>query len=236
MFNNISNKKVYEQVIEQIQNNIMEGLFKKGDKLPSERELSEKMGVSRTSIREALRVLETMGVIESRQGEGNFICSNIEKSLLQPLSMMFKLNNGSFSDIYELRSILEIECARLSAIRATDMDCRELLSVVEEMEQETFGENRYEILVELDKKFHNTLSDMTKNYLIESLFSTISNLFEKFIEDARYKIILFDSEQANKSLLIQHKKICESIIKKNQDMAVEAMREHMEYVMENAVK
>ena len=236
MFNNISNKKVYEQVIEQIQNNIMEGLFKKGDKLPSERELSEKMGVSRTSIREALRVLETMGVIESRQGEGNFICSNIEKSLLQPLSMMFKLNNGSFSDIYELRSILEIECARLSAIRATDMDCRELLSVVEEMEQETFGENRYEILVELDKKFHNTLSDISKNYLIESLFSTISNLFEKFIEDARYKIILFDSEQANKSLLIQHKKICESIIKKNQDMAVEAMREHMEYVMENAVK
>ncbi|MCI6738687.1 MAG: FadR family transcriptional regulator [Intestinibacter sp.] len=236
MFNNISNKKVYEQVIEQIQNNIMEGIFKKGDKLPSERELSEKMGVSRTSIREALRVLETMGVVESRQGEGNFICSNIEKSLLQPLSMMFKLNNGSFSDIYELRSILEIECARLSAIRATDMDCRELLSVVEEMEQETFGENRYEILVELDKKFHNTLSDISKNYLIESLFSTISNLFEKFIEDARYKIILFDSEQANKSLLIQHKKICESIIKKNQDMAVEAMREHMEYVMENAVK
>lgn len=177
-----------------------------------------------------------MGVVESRQGEGNFICSNIEKSLLQPLSMMFKLNNGSFSDIYELRSILEIECARLSAIRATDMDCRELLSVVEEMEQETFGENRYEILVELDKKFHNTLSDISKNYLIESLFSTISNLFEKFIEDARYKIILFDSEQANKSLLIQHKKICESIIKKNQDMAVEAMREHMEYVMENAVK
>ena len=236
MFNNISNKKVYEQVIEQIQNNIMEGLFKKGDKLTSERELSEKMGVSRTSIREALRVLETMGVVESRQGEGNFICSNIEKSLLQPLSMMFKLNNGSFSDIYELRSILEIECARLSAIRATDMDCRELLSVVEEMEQETFGENRYEILVELDKKFHNTLSDISKNYLIESLFSTISNLFEKFIEDARYKIILFDSEQANKSLLIQHKKICESIIKKNQDMAVEAMREHMEYVMENAVK
>ena len=100
MFNSISNKKVYEQVIEQIQKNIMDGTFKNGDKLPSERELSEKMAVSRTSIREALRVLETMGVVESRQGEGNFICSNIEKSLLQPLSMMFKLNNGSWSDIF----------------------------------------------------------------------------------------------------------------------------------------
>ena len=77
MFNSISNKKVYEQVIEQIQKNIMDGTFKKGDKLPSERELSEKMAVSRTSIREALRVLETMGVVESKQGEGNFIFSNI---------------------------------------------------------------------------------------------------------------------------------------------------------------
>ena len=236
MFNNISNKKVYEQVIDQIQNNIMEGVFKKGDKLPSERELSEKMGVSRTSIREALRVLETMGVIESRQGEGNFICSNIEKSLVQPLSMMFKLNNGSYSDIYELRNVLEIECVRLSAIRATDMDCRELLSIVEEMEKETLGENRYEILVELDKKFHNALSNMSKNCLIQSLFMTISNLFEKFIEDARYKIILFDSEQANKKLLAQHKKICESIIKKNPNMAVEAMKDHMEYVMENTLR
>ena len=164
MFNSISNKKVYEQVIEQIQKNIMDGTFKKGDKLPSERELSEKMAVSRTSIREALRVLETMGVVESRQGEGNFICSNIEKSLLQPLSMMFKLNNGSWSDIFELRNILEIECARLCSLRATDLDCRELESIVHDMERETFGENRLNILVDLDKKFHNSLSHMSKNY------------------------------------------------------------------------
>ena len=149
MFNSISNKKVYEQVIEQIQKNIMDGTFKKGDKLPSERELSEKMAVSRTSIREALRVLETMGVVESRQGEGNFICSNIEKSLLQPLSMMFKLNNGSWSDIFELRNILEIECARLCSLRATDLDCRELESIVHDMEKETFGENRLNILVKI---------------------------------------------------------------------------------------
>lgn len=78
MFNSIASKKVYEQVIEQIQYKILNGELKKGDKLLSERELSEQMNVSRTSIREAIRVLETMGVIESRQGEGNFICTNIE--------------------------------------------------------------------------------------------------------------------------------------------------------------
>ena len=80
MFSNISSKKVYEQVIEQIQESIFNGELKKGDKLPSERELSEQMRVSRTSIREALRVLETLGVVESKQGEGNFVCSNIKNS------------------------------------------------------------------------------------------------------------------------------------------------------------
>ena len=151
MFSNISNKKVYEQVIEQIQDNIMDGTFKKGDKLPSERDLSETMGVSRTSIREALRVLETMGVVESRQGEGNFICSNIEKSLLQPLSMMFKLNEGSWSDIFELRNVLEIECARLSALRATELDCRELLDIVQKMEAETLNKNKTDELYVVGK-------------------------------------------------------------------------------------
>ena len=224
MFNSISNKKVYEQVIEQIQKNIMDGTFKKGDKLPSERELSEKMAVSRTSIREALRVLETMGVVES-----------IEKSLLQPLSMMFKLNNGSWSDIFELRNILEIECARLCSLRATDLDCRELESIVHDMEKETFGENRLNILVDLDKKFHNSLSHMSKNYLIESLFITTSNLFEKFIEDARYKIISYDSAKGSTNLLIQHKNICEAIIKKDEEAAIESMRKHMKYVIGNTL-
>lgn len=236
MFNSISNKKVYEQVIEQIQDNIMNGTFKKGDKLPSERELSEKMRVSRTSIREALRVLETMGVVESRQGEGNFICSNIEKSLLQPLSMMFKLNGGSWSDIFELRNILEIECARLCAKRATDLDCRELQAIVDAMIKETYGQNRLDVLVDLDKKFHNNLSNMSKNYLIESLFLTTSNLFEKFIEDARYKIISYDSATGSSDLLIQHKNICEAIIKKDEEAAMNYMKEHMKYVIKNTLE
>lgn len=231
MFNSISNKKVYEEVIEQIQKNIIDGDLKKGDRLPSERELSELMNISRTSIREALRVLESMGVVESIHGEGNFICSNTEKSLLQPLSMMFKLNNGKYQDIFELRKVLEVENARLAAIRATDMDCRELLTIVEEMEAESKGENRNEILVELDKRFHNKVASMSKNCLIESLFNTASMLFERFIEDARYEII--QNDMADKFLLSQHYEICNGIIKKNEEEALKAMEAHMRYVEEN---
>lgn len=231
MFNSISNKKVYEEVIEQIQKNIIDGDLKKGDRLPSERELSELMNISRTSIREALRVLESMGVVESIHGEGNFICSNTGNSLLQPLSMMFKLNNGKYKDIFELRKVLEVENARLAAIRATDMDCRELLSIVEEMEEESKGKNRNEILVELDKRFHNKVATMSKNCLIESLFNTASMLFERFIEDARWEIIQRDT--ADKFLLNQHYAICNEIIKKDEKEALKAMEAHMKYIEEN---
>lgn len=231
MFNSIPNKKVYEEVIEQIQKNIIDGKLKKGDRLPSERELSELMNISRTSIREALRVLESMGVVESIHGEGNFICSNTEKSLLQPLSMMFKLNNGKYQDIFELRKVLEVENVKLATLRATDMDCRELVTIIEKMEEESNGLNRNEILADLDKKFHNKVASMSKNCLIESLFNTSSMLFERFIEDARLEII--QKDMADKFLLSQHHAICNGIITKNEKEAIKAMESHMKYIEEN---
>ena len=108
-------------------------------------------------------------------------------------------------------------------------------SIVVEACQSFLNKNKTEVLVELDKNFHNLLSSISKNYLIESLFITTSNLFEKFIEDARYKIISYDASKGSANLLNQHKRICEAIIKKDEHMASEAMREHMEYVIKNTL-
>ena len=76
MFSPIKNTKVYEQVIDQIKEMINEGTLKKGDKLPSERDLAQQLNVGRTSIREAIRALEVIGLIDCKQGEGNYIKSN----------------------------------------------------------------------------------------------------------------------------------------------------------------
>ena len=210
MFSNISSKKVYEQVIEQIQESIFNGELKKGDKLPSERELSEQMRVSRTSIREALRVLETLGVVESKQGEGNFVCSNINKSLIEPLSLIFKLNNGTWMDVIELRQALELEAVRFASERITKKEEIELENIINEMEEEINNQNRNEILVNLDQKFHNKIASISKNYLIECLFLTSSNLFEEFINDARKKIINRYSDESGLLLV----KIRNYLIKK----------------------
>ena len=231
MFNNITSKKVYEQVIEQIQEKIFYGEFKNGDKLPSERELSEQMGVSRTSIREDIRVLETMGVVESRQGEGNFICSNVNKSLIEPLSLIFKLNNGNWEDVIELRQALELETVKFASKRVTKEEADEMKFIINKMEEEINNQNRNEILVNLDQKFHNKIASISKNYLIECLFLTSSNLFEEFIDDARRKIVNKYSDE--RVLLNQHKEIYNAIISNDSNLAYKKMEEHMNLIKEN---
>ena len=234
MFNSISSKKVYEQVIEQIQERILNGELKKGNKLPSERELSEQMNVSRTSIREAIRVLETMGVIESKQGEGNFICTNIEKSLIEPLSMIFKLNDGTWQNVLELREVLELQTVKIAATRATEKECMELKSIINEMKKEAGSTYNNKAIVLLDQKFHNKLAAISKNYLIESLFITASKLFEGFIEDAREKII--STHWSEEALFEKHNAIYEAIKEKNPERAYEKMKEHMDIIRKSYTK
>ena len=89
MLSPIKNTKVYEKVIEQVKDLVKSGELKSGDKLPPERDLSEQLQVSRTSIREALRALEMLGLVETKQGEGNFIKTDFENSLVEPLSIVY---------------------------------------------------------------------------------------------------------------------------------------------------
>lgn len=224
MFSSVTNKKIYEYVIEQIQYMILNGNFEKGDKLPSERELADKMEVSRTSIREAMRVLETMGVIESKQGEGNFVCSNIKASFVEPLSMIFILNNGKPNDILELRKIIELQTAKFAAQRGSEEDFNELKDLIEKIRNaQSESEN-----VLIDKKIHDKIASMSGNYLIESVFITASSLFERFIKNAREKMAA--SKDSNETLMIHHENIVNAIIERDSDKAYNAMKEHLEFI------
>ena len=117
MFKQIESKKVYNQIIEQIKDGILNGTFQKGMKLPSERAMSEQLHVSRASVREAIRSLEIMGLVQCKQGEGNYISSDVESSLVEQLKLMFMLNNGKFREINELRIALEMEAVKLQSVR-----------------------------------------------------------------------------------------------------------------------
>lgn len=224
MFTPIKSKKLYQLVIDQIQEMIMTGKLKKGDKLPSERDLSEKMGVSRTSIREGLRALEIIGLIESRQGEGNYIKGSMESGFFEPLSVMFILSGGRPLDILEVRRTIEVEGAILAANRINDEQKEELKEIMKKLSNAKDEKESSEF----DKKFHYMIAKCTGNYLIMNLFNVITSLMSDFIKDARWEIL-----QANKSqefLVNQHQLICDAIIVNDQEKAASAMKEHIEYI------
>ena len=226
MFEPIKNKKVYQHVIEQVQKMVVEGVLKRGDKLPSERDLVEQLGVSRTSIREALRSLEIIGFIESRQGEGNFIKATIDSSFFEPISLMFKLNKGSAEDILETRMIIEVEAVALAAKRIKDEDITELQLLMSELRK---AQNEIESS-RVDTQLHYKIAEITGNNLIIILLNTISSLMESFIINAR-EMILREKEK-REILLDQHQRIVDALVERNSEKAAVAMREHLETINE----
>lgn len=223
MFSPIKNTKVYEQVMDQIKGMIDNGVLKKGDKLPSERDLVEELQVSRASIREALRALEVIGLIECRQGEGNFIKSSFQDNLFEPLSIMYMLEGTNPGDILELRKIMEVEAAGLAAKRITDDQLAQLKEIMERFEK-CMDE---EMNAMIDKELHYKIAECSGNVLIFNILRTVSLLVDDFIKGAR-KLIIADQEN-KKMLLSQHKEIYLAIEMHSSVSARKAMRQHLDY-------
>ncbi len=227
MFHEVIPGKIYQQINKQIQDLILSEVLKKGDKLPPERQLAEAFNVSRASIRESIRSLEIMGLIESRPGEGNFI-SNFERpTIFEPLTIMFKINNGTFRDILEIRMILEVEAAGLAAERITDDHLKKLNDLMQALEN---SDDEAES-VEIDKKIHYLIAEATGNYLIIVMLDAISSLMTSFIANARLIIAKNISEQGR--LIRIHKDVVKALGQKNPRLAQDAMRRHFYSVYES---
>jgi GntR family transcriptional repressor for pyruvate dehydrogenase complex len=226
MFSPIKNTKVYEQVIEQIKNMIIDGTLKKGDKLPSERDLVEHLQVSRTSIREALRALQIIGLVECRQGEGNYIRESFENSLFEPLSMMFMLQESDPREIIELRKIIEVETAALAAERVSDEELEDMKNLVNALK----GSKDENISVKIDKGFHYEIAKASKNFLVLSMLNAVSSLIDSFIKDARKEIL---KDEKNVEILSkQHEDVYEALKKHDSLAAAAAMKKHLDFANE----
>lgn len=224
MFSPITNKKVYQYVVEQIQHQIYSGQLQTGDKLPSERDLTEQLNVSRASVREALRALEITGLIETRQGEGNFINGSFENALLQPMKAMFMLNKGKPKDLLDFRSNLEMLASELAASSITDDQCLQLRAILDELREAREESHK----AELDMKLHYFIAEITDNILVINILSIISSMLEEFIQTSRLKIL---ENPDNRAILMKnHEDVVESIISKNPEKAKMAMKSHMDMI------
>jgi GntR family transcriptional repressor for pyruvate dehydrogenase complex len=221
MFETIENKKISQIVIEQIQGMIMRGELKNGDKLPPERELTQTLNIGRPALREALKALEVIGVIESRHGQGNFVVNNTENSVFKPLSLSFKLSNGNIEEILELRRLIEDYTVKQAAVLSDEKEVERLREIHNAMVNAETTEQKSQY----DKEFHYEIAKISKNTLINSLLESTSYLFDSFINKT-VRMSFFGEDSIDK-IYDEHLHIIEAIEKHDDKEASKRMQIHM---------
>lgn len=227
MFYKMKNSKLYEEVIKQIKDMIAQGVLKKGDKLPSENRLTEITGVSRITVREALRVLSEIGIIETRKGSGSFVIVDIES---ESLESKFSSSLGEYRDNLECstqaRIMLEPEVAKAAALKANENDIEKLKSAIDQAEEllEAGKET-----IEPFEAFHRIIFEIVNNPVLISFSERLVNLENTPI---KIKLPTPDQQAANKRLMHeQHFRIYEAIKNHDGEFAYFYMKEHLIFVL-----
>ena len=220
----VEKKRAYEDIVQQILALIEAGKLKRGDQLPAERELTDIFKVSRTTVREAIRTLESMKLLQCRQGNGTYVLASSEEALIQPLAAALFNEKDDIRDIFFIRRIIEPHVAQLAAENATPQEIEEMERMLQE--QERCIRKRVNI-IETDSAFHSLLVKATKNRVIERLVLALIDL----LRQSREKYLLEDenAERANRSLE-GHQRVLSAIKNGDGDVARNSMMMHLEEI------
>lgn len=210
----------FEKLIDRFLEQIMRGQLRKGEKLPPERQLAEEMNVSRTSVREALKALEAMGIAYSIQGSGTYITDRPENTINKALCALFALSDGTLDNILQLRVMLEIDACK-DIIRYADNHEIETLIVLANYDYSApVPEQSLH-----DEKFHSALVAMSHNTMVPYLYTTLSSLmaiYRNKVLEATYRI------NENDLTRTQHFAICRALQRRDEQAAAAAIREHLD--------
>lgn len=213
----IRTRKIYEEIAEQLRKLVVEGKLKPGDRLPSERELAERLQVSRASVREALSALEMLGLLEVRSGEGTYIRHVNFDSVVAPLSWMLSLDKETVKELMEVRKILEVQTVSLAAEHATKSDLEELAETIEEMRLDAEIPKFDEVK---DERFHFLVGQATHNKILIRMMTSISGTIQQ-------TIVFGSAKYDNKKLFSEHLGIFEAIKARDPGTARKIMLKHL---------
>ena len=226
MYKIVRSSRLYEQIVQQVEESIQKGALKLGAQLPPERELAEQFGVSRTAVREAVKALREKGLVEAYPGRGTFITGGTSYSIRQSLDRMMKMGQAEGSGyLAEVREILEPEIAALAAKRA---DQEDLAAMREEIEEMDAAKKDPDAFIEADLDFHLALAEAAANPIILSLIDSIVGL----LREQRMRI--FHVEGGPERGQYHHKRIMEALEKGDPLGAREAMKAHLRQVREDS--
>lgn len=229
-FTPVDRRKVYEQVAEQLLAQIGARNLRPGDALPSERELTESFGVGRSSIREALRMLESQGVITSANG-GAFVIADASNPLNSSLQLVFTLDSETgIHDLFELRRIIDCEAAALAAVRRGDEHLQQMDAAIAEMEEALANGARDEQFISADLRFHLAIAEATGNRLILYSMQAARDVVRQALEQ------VVNVPRSPESAIVEHRAVLEAVTARNPDWARNAMRDHLQRVERDAEK
>jgi len=217
----IKKKRVAEEVADRIRTLILDGTFPQGQPLPSERVLTERFGVSRGSIRDAFRTLETIGLIETRHGRGTFPRELTVDRLVAPLASMMTFQHDLQDELLDVRRMFEPAVARVAATRATDEDFADLQRILDAQHRKL--KKGQSAIVE-DTEFHAALARSTRNRVIVSLMATLNDL----LVESR-KLTLRQKGRPAKSVE-GHEAVVAALRRRDADGAARAMSNHIDQI------
>jgi GntR family transcriptional repressor for pyruvate dehydrogenase complex len=225
MFEPIETSKIYMRVIDQILTLVRDGTLKPGDQLPPETQLAEQLGVSRSSVREALRALEILGVIESKTGVGSFVKGLPSTNMLSS-SLHDLVEEGSPLEIIEARKTIEPEIASLAALRREAQDLQALKKSLKQMEQRVV---RGKSTMEVDIEFHLLLAAACRNPVLADCMRLLADrMGKRFWHDMKEESLSVGGR--SETYLRHHREIFAAVEQGRSQKAEAAMLRHLEAV------
>ena len=220
MLPNFKRTNLVQMVFDALKENILTGQFHGGERLPTQDLLAQQFGVSRTVMREALNKLSSLGLIQSQQGRGTFVCSPDVQTVMEPMFTAFVLEEASICELMEVRYYLEAIIARLAAKRITPAQIGALRENVVAMEQAVHAKN-LDQFVEKDLQFHFMLAEISENTLLARIITALREMMAKFFED------FSRTPHIAERSVNYHRKIFQALARKDSESAEREMQQHI---------
>jgi GntR family transcriptional regulator, transcriptional repressor for pyruvate dehydrogenase complex len=216
-FETIRKNRVHEEVARQLEQLILKKL-RPGDKLPAERELASQLGVSRSSIRDAIRKLELMGLVEARQGAGTVVREITPDALVSPLASVITQKRQMVSELLDFRKMLEPPLAGRAAARVTAGEIAEMEDILRRQERK-LGEGQ--LAVEEDTEFHYSIATASGNTVVLKILDVVMDM----LRETRSRSL--QTEGRPQKSLAGHRRILAAIKRHDSHAAENAMRQHI---------
>ncbi len=218
----ITRRKVYELIAEQLTSQIGSRVLQPGDVLPPERELTQLYRAGRSSVREALRMLESRGLIRPA-GNGSFAVADFRSPLNHSFRLLLSLDEATMRDIYEVRRVLECEAAALAATRRQEADLARMSSAIEDM-RSGLDDPDGDAYIEADLRFHLAIAEATGNRLLLHNMHALRDVIRRALTS------VFQIPSSPRSSLDKHQTIRDAIGDRDAERARSEMRLHLQQV------